>query len=267
MRKAGTGPTRRIFIETALIAFAALGVGLAMGFGDARAESLRIGTEGAYKPFNFMSPQGKLEGFDIDIAEALCAEMKAECSFVAQDWDGIIPGLLAGRYDAVIASMSITPEREEVVLFTDPYYRSPAAFLTLASGGIGDVSPGGLAGIAVGAQVATTHARYLQEKYPDADLRLYRVLDDAVLDLESGRVEVVMGDKLALYDWAEDRGRGLAFVGEDITDTDYFGPGIGIALRKGEEGLRDRFNAALRAIIDDGRYAAINAAYFPFSIR
>jgi len=267
MRERGTGLTRRAFMDSALMAFAALGVGLAMGIGDANAETLRIGTEGAYKPFNFMSPEGRLEGFDIDISNALCAEMKADCSFIAQDWDGIIPGLLAGRYDAIIASMSITPDREEVVLFTDPYYRSPAAFLTLASGGVNDVSPAALAGIAVGAQVATTHARFLQDKYPDVDLRLYRALDDAILDLESGRVDVVMGDKLALYDWAEDGAKGLAFVGEDIDEPDYFGPGIGIALRKGDEALRDRLNAALKAIVEDGRYAAINAEYFPFSIR
>lgn len=261
------GVSRRGFMEVALIAFAALGVGLAMGAGQAHADTVRIGTEGAYKPFNYMTEDGKLEGFDIDIAKALCVAMKAECTFTAQDWDGIIPGLQAGRYDAIVASMSITPDREQVVLFSDPYYRSPASFLTQKAGGVAAVSPKDLAGKTIGAQSATTHAQYLQDKYPDADLKLYRTLDDAVLDLESGRVDAVMGDKLPLYDWAQDPAKGFAFVGEDITAVEYFGPGIGIALRKEDAALRDRLNAALKAIIADGTYEKINAKYFPFSIR
>jgi lysine-arginine-ornithine-binding protein len=259
---------RRFFLKAALASLAILGAGLAgAGAGGAQAETLRIGTEGAYKPFNFISEGGELQGFDIDIARALCDEMKVECTFVAQDWDGIIPGLQAGRYDAIVASMSITPDREEVVLFTDPYYRSPAAFMVQKESGLTDISPQGLAGKTIGAQAATTHARYLQDKYPGIDLKLYRTLDDAVLDLESGRVDAVMGDKLPLYDWAQDEAKGFVFVGEDITDVAYFGPGIGIALRKEDAALRDRINAALKAIVADGRYEAINARYFPFSIR
>ncbi len=267
MTRRSNGFSRRGFMEAALIAFAALGVGFAMGAGHAHADTVRIGTEGAYKPFNYMTEGGKLEGFDIDIAHALCAEMKADCTFTAQDWDGIIPGLQAGRYDAIVASMSITPDREEVVLFTDPYYRSPASFLTLKDGGVTATAPADLAGKTIGAQSATTHAQYLQDKHPDSDLKLYRTLDDAVLDLESGRVDVVMGDKLPLWDWAQDDAKGLTFVGEDITAVEYFGPGIGIALRKEDAALRDRINAALKAIVADGTYEKINAKYFPFSIR
>ncbi|MFC3230800.1 lysine/arginine/ornithine ABC transporter substrate-binding protein [Marinibaculum pumilum] len=261
------GFSRRGFLEAALFAFAAVGVGLAMGAPDAHAETVRIGTEGAYAPFNYTTDDGKLAGFDIDIANALCAEMKVECSFVAQDWDGIIPALIAGRYDAIIASMSITPDREEVVLFTDPYYRSPAAFLTLEEGGVTDTSPAALADKTIGVQAAATHAKYVEDKHPDSDQKQYRTLDDAVLDLQSGRVDVVMGDKLALHDWANDKAKGLKFVGEDITAVEYFGPGIGIALRKEDAALKDKFNAALKAIIADGTYEKINAKYFPFSIR
>lgn len=267
MRKRSTGLTRRSFVEAALMAFATLGVGLAMGAGEAEADTLKIGTEGAYKPFNYITEGGALEGFDIDIAKALCAEMKAQCSFVAQDWDGIIPGLQAGRYDAIVASMSITPDRAQVVLFTDPYYRSPASFLVHKDGGVSEVTPEALAGKTIGAQSATTHVKYLQDKYPGLDLKLYRTLDDAVLDLESGRVDAVMGDKLALWDWAQAPDKGLSFVGKDITDEAYFGPGIGIALRKEDAALRDRLNTALKAIVADGRYDKINQKYFPFSIR
>ena len=138
---------------------AVAGIALATIAGAASAQmKVRIGTEGAYPPFNFKDASGELKGFDIDIAKALCAEMKAECTFVAQDWDGIIPALLAKKYDAIIASMSITEERKKKVDFSDKYYSSPAKFIVDKKSGITDVSVDAMKGKTIGAQASTIHS-------------------------------------------------------------------------------------------------------------
>jgi ABC-type amino acid transport substrate-binding protein len=150
------------FNRIAVAAIATLGIIGGAASASAQ-EVVRIGTEGAYPPFNFTDSNGELKGFDIDIAQALCDEMDVTCEFVAQDWDGIIPALLANRYDAIIASMSITEERMEVVDFTDKYYQTPARFIMREGSDISDTSPEALAGMTIGAQSATIHANFLED--------------------------------------------------------------------------------------------------------
>src|SRR5215510_3181674 len=136
------------------IALAASVAALAFAVGSANAQDkvLKIGTEGAYPPFNNLTSDGKLVGFDIDIANALCDEMKVKCTFVAQDWDGIIPALQAGKFDAIVASMSITEERKKKVAFTNKYYDTPASFIAAKDTKITDFSPAGLKGKVIGTQ-------------------------------------------------------------------------------------------------------------------
>jgi len=242
-----------------LIVAAVLGVFMA---GSAQAqEKLRIGTEGAYPPFNQIDPDGKVIGFDIDIAAALCNQMQVECEFVTQDWDGIIPGLMAKKYDAIVASMSITEERLKAVAFTDPYYSNKLQYVAPKGS---KVDPNNLKGKSVGAQRATISASYLEDNLKDdVNIKLYDTQENAYLDLESGRTDVVLADMLVTYEWLQKgAGEKFAFIGEPVNIDDS----IGIAVRKGDEELLKRLNEALAAIVADGTYAKINAKYFPFSI-
>lgn len=225
--------------------------------------TVRIGTEGAYPPFNYIDSNNELQGFDVDIAKALCAEMKVECTFVAQDWDGIIPALLAGKYDAIIASMSITDERKQVIDFTDRYYTNSLNFVADTDSGITDVSPTGLAGKALGAQSSTVSASFLEENYTDSDIRLYPTQDDVDLDLANGRLDAVLADVGPLGEWLKsDDGSCCAFVGEPVVNDDV----IGIGIRKEDQDLKEKFNAALQGILANGVYDGISERYFSASI-
>jgi len=247
---------------------AAIGVALATLSGAAVADmKVRIGTEGAYPPFNFKDASGELKGFDIDIAKALCTAMKAECTFVAQDWDGIIPALLAKKYDAIIASMSITAERKKKVDFTDKYYNTPAKFIVDKKGGISDVSVAGLKGKTIGAQGSTIHANFLEDTYKGAKIKLYKTQDEANADLAAGRLDAILADSAVLNDWLKKKdGACCKFTGPDFTDKKYFGVGAGIAVRKGDDKLREALNKAIKTILADGSYKKINDKYFPFSV-
>jgi polar amino acid transport system substrate-binding protein len=231
-------------------------------------KTVRIGTEGAYPPFNFFDTNKQLQGFDIDIAKALCEKMKVKCDFVAQDWDGIIPALLAGKYDAIIASMSITEERKKSVDFTNKYYNTPASFVANKKMNVADASPETLKGKTLGAQSATTHASYLEDKYKGSTIKLYGTQDEANADLVAGRLDGVLADKVALLEWlgkTED-GKCCKFIGSDIRDVKYFGDGAGIAIRKNEPELKAMFDKAIAEIRADGTYKKINDKYFPFDV-
>jgi len=253
-------------LATVLMAAAALAV-LATGVHAQDKRKVKIGTEGAYPPFNSIDPSGELVGFDIDIAKALCGAADLECEFVVQDWDGIIPGLIAKKYDAIVASMSITDKRREVVDFTDKYYNTPAKFIA-AKGADFDISPEGLAGKAVGVQRATIHEDFLRGEFPEVDVRAYATQDEANADLVSGRLDLVMADSVALLEGFlnTEEGKDFEFVGPDYSDPKYHGEGAGIAIRKGEDDLRALFNEAIDQIRADGTYQAINEKYFEFDV-
>ncbi len=241
------------------------GLVLVQAFGQSL--KLRIATEGANPPFSTINSSGEVEGFDVDIARALCAKMNAECEIAAQDWDGIIPALLAHKYDAIVASLNVTEDRKKVVAFTKPYYRSPSVFVVRKGTDTKDLSPKALSGKSIGVQTATNHAAYLEDKYNHSIVRLYNTVADAYRDLAAGRVQYVMYDKLAAYDWLKTpEGACCEMAPLELTDPAYFGSGVAIALRKDDAALLDKLNAALAAIVADGTYAKINGKYFPFPI-
>lgn len=227
--------------------------------GDASAatETLRIATESTYKPLSYTDSDGKLVGFEIDLMNALCDEMKAKCDISSQEWDGLIPGLQAKKFDAVIAGMSITPERQEVVDFTDPYFNSGIIFVAKKGDDISLDSD--LSGVSVGAQRSTVSSQYLEDHQPNANIKLYDTQENAYLDLTSGRTRGILSDKVIAVNWLNSEG-GDSFEtkgGEIDTGNDA----MGIAVRKGDE-LAGKFNAALATLKSNGKYDQISDTYF-----
>ena len=231
-------------------------------------DTLRLGTEGAYPPFNFIDASGKLAGFDVEVGLALCERMERKCDLVAQDWDGIIPGLIASKYDFVIASMFITEERKKQVSFSDPYYLAAMSHVAAKGAGLTEFTNEALSGKVFGAQSGTTQADFIQKVYPDADLRLYATQDEANLDMASGRIDVMVGDTIPLFEWTAktDDGACCEIVGEPITASEFVGDGVGIAIRKEDTALLAAMNTALAEIIADGTYKAINDKYFDINV-
>ncbi|OCW57922.1 ABC transporter substrate-binding protein [Hoeflea olei] len=250
------------------LAVSAAALALTMGTAaQAEIKKVIIGTEGAYPPFNNLESDGSLVGFDIDIANALCAEMKVECEFVTQDWDGIIPALVAGKFDAIIASMSITDERKEKVDFTNKYYNTPPAVAVPKDSTLTEATDEALAGKLIGAQSSTTHSNYAEEKFPSAELKLYPTPDEYKLDIASGRVDAVIDDVIVITEWLKtDDGACCKLLATLKNDPVINGEGAGIAIRKGETELRDMFNTAIAAIRENGTYKTINDKYFDVDV-
>lgn len=249
--------------------FTVLALVLAAGSASAKDwKKVRIGVEGAYPPFSYVSPDGTLGGFDIDIAKALGEAMGAEVTLVAQDWDGIIPALLARKYDAIIASMSITEERKKKVAFTNKYYQTPAKFIC-KKGAIATFSNEAIKGKNVGVQRATIHDRYLTDNYgKDVTIKRYGTQDEAYLDLTAGRVDMLLADSVALSDGflKKPEGKDYQFIGPDLADPRWFGEGAGIAIRKQDKDLVEKFNAAIATIRSNGVYKKIQDKYFDFNV-
>ncbi|MBO1530356.1 transporter substrate-binding domain-containing protein [Psychrobacter sp. F1192] len=218
--------------------------------------NVKIATESSYKPFSYTDADGKLIGYEIELVDALCTQMNAECELISQDWDGLIPGLNAQKFDAVIAGMSITPERKEVVEFTDPYFHT--GIILIGKKG-DDISVADLAGQPVASQRSTVSSQYLQDEYPDADIKLYDTQDNAYLDLTSGRVRAMMSDKVTGIDWLKtEAGQNYEVKGDEISTEE---DAMGIAFRKGDP-LVAKFNTALAEIKADGTYDEITSSYF-----
>jgi arginine/ornithine transport system substrate-binding protein len=229
---------------------------------------IRIGVEGAYPPFSWVEKDGTLKGFDIDIAMALCEEIGAECVLVPQDWDGIIPALLARKYDAIIASMSITEERKKKVAFSEKYYNTPAKFARKKGSGI-TISKAGLKGKTVGVQRATTHDNFITGEFGDSvNIKRYGTQDEAYLDAIAGRVDLLLADSIAMEDGflKTDKGKGWEFVGPGYSEPKYFGVGAGIAVRKSDGELAKLFSLAIKVIRSNGVYHMINGKYFAFDV-
>ena len=218
--------------------------------------SIKIATESSYKPFSYTDADGKLIGYEIELVDALCTQMKADCEVISQDWDGLIPGLNAQKFDAVIAGMSITPERQEVVEFSDPYFHT--GIILIGKKG-DDISVADLKGQPVASQRSTVASQYLQDEHKEADIKLYDTQDNAYLDLTSGRVRAMMSDKVTGIDWLKtDAGKDYEVKGEEIsTDEDA----MGIAFRK-DDALVAKFNTALAELKDNGTYDQITGSYF-----
>lgn len=245
----------------------ALCFGLVAGGAGAEGK-LVIGTEGAYPPFNFIDSAGNIQGFDVEIGKALCAKMAVECDVVAQDWDGIIPGLLAKKYDMIIASMFITAERKEKVAFSDPYYLAAMTMVAPKDTALTEFTADSLDGKLVGVQGGTTQAEYAHKVLTKSEVREYPTQDEVNLDLASGRIDVQIGDMVPMLEWVNKTTDGACceLKGKPITDPAFVGDGVGIAIRKEDADLLAKVNTALKAIRDDGTYKTINDKYFPIDI-
>ncbi|MGO2278280.1 transporter substrate-binding domain-containing protein [Psychrobacter sp. AOP7-D1-21] len=217
---------------------------------------LKIATESSFKPFSYTDAEGNLIGYEIELVDALCEEMNAECEVISQDWDGLIPGLNAQKFDAAIAGMSITPERKEVVDFSDPYFHS--GIILIGKKG-DDISVDELTGQPIASQRSTVSSQYLQNEHDDADIKLYDTQDNAYLDLTSGRVRALMSDKVVGVDWLKtEAGQEYEIKGDEISTDD---DAMGIAFRKGDP-LVAKFNATLAELKDNGTYDQITGSYF-----
>ncbi|HUI20036.1 MAG TPA: transporter substrate-binding domain-containing protein [Methylocella sp.] len=228
---------------------------------------VRIASEGARPPYNYLD-HNKLAGFEIELARDLCARMKVSCSFIQQDWDGLIPGLLAHRYDAIMAAMEITDDARQKIAFTKPYIRMPSAFMTSKQHATLDMSPAGLTGKTIGVESGGTHEAYVEDVYKQSEIRRYATLEEAILDLAEGRLDAVIGDKDALTDYMKTRKEAqCCILAADVPrDPAYFGDGIGIGLRKEDSNLKAMFEKALDSSMADGTFAKIKAKYFDFKI-
>jgi polar amino acid transport system substrate-binding protein len=228
---------------------------------------LTIASEGARPPYNYFDGD-HLAGFEIDLGRNLCARMNVTCTFVAQQWDGMIPGLLAHHYDAIMAAMEITPERAAKIAFTLPYIRMPSAFMVRRDSGFASDAPAVLAGKKIGVEKGGTHEVFLKTLYSGSKITLYTTLSDAILDLEAGTVDAVIGDKDEIVTFLQTRrdARCCQILADVPRDARFFGEGIGVGLRKEDTILKSRFEQALAACVADGTFAKLSAKYFSFPI-
>jgi octopine/nopaline transport system substrate-binding protein len=271
------------FVKT--VGLALLGSALAIGGAAAQEKTVKIATEGAYAPWNFTGAGGKLEGFEIDLANDLCARMKVKCEIVAQDWDGIIPALQAKKYDAVMAGMSITEERKKTIDFAGPYANSPNGFLVAKNSPLAKMPGMGeafnlstqqaaaekaieaykplLKGKTVGVQTSTIHSNFA-DKYlkGTAEIREYKTTEAHDLDLAAGRIDAVLADATAIIGTLEKpEFKDYVLTGPSITGG-LLGAGVGVGLRKGETELKKSFDEAIQAAIKDGTVKKLSEKWF-----
>jgi len=233
---------KKLIIAAAFAAFAA---------GTANAETVRMGTEGAYPPYNFINDNGEVDGFERELGDKLCEIAKLDCTWVTNDWDSIIPNLVSGNYDTIIAGMSITPERDQQIDFTQEYYPpDPSAYMALAGAGA-DVAHG-----VVAAQTSTIQSSYVASS--DATLVEFATFDDTVAAVRSGEADSVLADRASLNDVVKASNGELVFVADDVA----IGGGIGVGVRESDAALKDKLNAAIDQMKADGSLNAMIAKWF-----
>jgi polar amino acid transport system substrate-binding protein len=221
-----------------------------------------------YPPFSAPDAAGNWVGWEIDIIGAVCAAAELECEITPTAWDGIIPALVSGRIDAIMASMSITEDRMQTIDFSDKYYNTPAVVVGQTSMDM-SATPEGLAGMVLGVQVSTIHQAYAQHYFEgETEIRAYQTQDEANQDLASGRIDATLADSLALADFlASDAGMACCEVkGAVANDESILGRGVGVGIRQGDDALREAFNRGIAAILADGTYDEISSRYFTSSI-
>lgn len=234
-------------------------------------EAIKFGVAAEpYPPFSSKDASGKWVGFEIDLMDAVCAQMKAKCSIFETAWDGIIPALQAGKFDVIWSSMLITDKRKEVIDFTDKYYHTPAEIIGPKSEDIkiDFNNPDSLKGKVVGVQTNTAHYRFISKYFPSATLKIYDTQDNSNADLVAGRLDLEMADAVVLNEFMKtDQGKDLEVKAmTPMTDTVVFGYGVGGGVRKTDQALKARLNAAIAAIRADGTYDKIAKKYFDFNI-
>ena len=227
---------------------------------------LRFGVDPTFAPMEFKKADGSLTGFNVELGEAVCAQLERECVWVESDWDGIIPGLMAGNFDAILSSMSITPKRQEVLDFTLAFQRGGSRFV-VAEGTALDDSHGKLGDIKVGVQRGTVDHDYMKKFYPEADIRPYPGQDEIWLDLTAGRLDAAfVGNLPAQNFFGTDGGKGFTQVGDVHNDPEIYGVGAGIAVPKGATDLQAELNGALEALLANGEFRRINDSYFDYDV-
>jgi len=254
-------------------------------FSSAQADSIRIGTEGAYPPWNAKDESGKLIGFEVELANWLCIYMKADCTLVEQDWDGMIPGLIMRKYDAIMAGMSITDERMKTINFSQGYADEVASLavmkgsslegmdtpkaINLSIGG-GDVKKAlktltaALAGKTIGVQTATIHQNFLESgDVGSVKIRTYKTQDEVNLDLAAGRIDAALAAAVAFTDYAEKSGKPVVLVGPTFSGG-AFGNGVGVGIRKDDTDLLKRFNKAINTARKNGKISELAIKWFGF---
>ncbi len=250
---------------------------MALAFGGtARAQdAVRIATEGSYPPWNATSADGTLIGFDIDVGNAMCERMAVTCEWVPQQWDGIIVGLLAGHYDLIISSMSITDERRKRIAFSAAYVTDPVFFVAATDSGLQSAKTleelqSLLVGKAVGVQPATVHANFLQKYMGDTiEMRFYDTQDNIILDLTSGRIDAGLAHRSSWQAFFQTKaGAGFDTFGPPLTGSEYpvLGEGTGIGIRKEDSELLTMVNGALAAMKADGTMKALSEKWFGYDI-
>lgn len=229
---------------------------------------IKIGIEGSYPPFSYISENQTMEGFEPDLAKLFCEKMAQKCEIVQVDFDALIPSLNTKRIDAILASMSITDTRKKAINFSDKYYQTPARFV-IPKGKTIEITDEGLVGKKIGVQSGTIHEIYMNDKYKrTSDIRSYRSLDEAMLDLETGRIDLVFADVVPLdigylqKDYADK----IEFIGPAFFEEEWLGEGVGVGLRKNDSELLNRFNEAIKASREDGSYKEVEAKYFTYDV-
>ena len=249
-------------------ALTALALALACTSVLAQARDLKVAIDPTYEPFTFKTGDGKPTGFDVDIALALCEQIKRKCVFVEQVWDSMIPGLQARKYDAIISSMSITDDRRKVVDFTDKYYNTPSR--VVVKNGIKFDGPASLKGRRVGVLKGSTQEKYAVGELKPAGVTVvaYEAQDQVYLDIRSGRLDGTVADIVEVTGGflRKPEGKDYGAVGPDLMEPKYFGYGAGIAMRKGDAALKGELNAAIKAIRANGTYKRLNDKYFKFDV-
>jgi len=235
-----------------------LAAAIAVAFsGVANAQTVRLGTEGAYAPWNFIGDDGKIAGFEIDLGNELCKRAEIECEWVINEWDSIIPNLIAGNYDAIIAGMSITDERMETIDFTNDYYPPDPSRYAMIAGANVDFS--NVSGIKIGVQGATIQAGYAEENFAANNTILsYETADQSIADLSAGNVDVVLADGGYLEPIVKASNGALVFSGPEV----MIGGGVGMGLRKGDDELEAKLNAAIESVKADGTLDGFIAKWF-----
>ena len=230
------------------------------------AAELRVGLNPAYEPFESQTPSGEIVGFDVDIANALCEQIQRKCVFVESEWDSIIAGLQAKKYDVIISSMSITPERARVVDFTQRYYKTPSAIVVKK--GTAYESPASLKGKKIGVLKGSTQEKWALGELKPAGVTVvpYQSQNQVYLDIKAGRIDGTVADKVEVHGGflRKPEGQDFGYVGPDQYDQKYYGDGIGIAMRKGQSELQKQLNDAIATIRSNGTYDKIAKKYFDF---
>ena len=228
-------------------------------------KKIRVAVEGNYPPFSVMSPDGKLGGFDIDVARALCVEMKADCTLVQQEWDGMIPALNVKKFDMIVASMTITDERKKAVDFTDPYYDVPSRWVAKA-GMFKDSSPASFKGKKIAVLRNSPRAKYVAENYKGIDVLEVAKETDVYLELLAGRADIGIGSSVVSGEALLKKPEGKAYQQVGPSVNIGAGSGVGIAVRKEDAVLRDKLNVALKGIRANGTYKKMADKYFDFDV-